>query len=146
MWWSIFILRSAKWGHSGGPAEYIPHLYHESSAAYYSCPAQGGLAFIQWAARACARAQASMRARSHARTSAQSSKRGDRHSPCDRQRAGCLMRKWMRGDIHWLPFTHRPPRSPQHSDFHLDEPSRHWVVTVTTSNNVYIFPKNKKIS
>lgn len=42
-------------------------------------------------------------------TSAQSTKRGDRYSPCDRQRAGCLMRKWMRGDIHWLPFTHRPP-------------------------------------
>lgn len=43
MQWSIFILRTAKWGHSGGLAEYIPHLHHESSAAYYSCPAQRGL-------------------------------------------------------------------------------------------------------
>lgn len=77
-------------------------------------------------------------------TSAQSTERGDRYSPCDRQRAGCLMRKWMRGDIHWLPFTHHPPNSPQHSDFHLDEPSRHRVVTVTTSNNVYIFKREKK--
>lgn len=40
--WSIFILRSAKWGHSGGLTEYILHLHHESSAAYYSCPARGG--------------------------------------------------------------------------------------------------------
>lgn len=55
----------------------------------------------------CACAQMPVRAR----TSAQSAKRGDRYSPCDRQRAGCLMRKWMRGDIHWLPFTHRPPFS-----------------------------------
>lgn len=41
---------------------------------------------------------------------------------------------------------HSPPphfHSLQHSDFHLDELSRHWVVTVTTSNNVYIFKKKK---
>lgn len=66
MRWSIFILRSAKWGHSGVPAEYIPHLHHESSAAYYSCPAQGGLAFIQrdgLCVRVCACAPVSMRAR-----------------------------------------------------------------------------------
>ncbi len=77
-------------------------------------------------------------------TFAQSTERGDRYSPCDRQRAGCLMRKWMRGDIHWLPFTHRPPISAQHSDFHLDELSGQRVVTVTTGNNVYIFRKRER--
>ena len=64
-----------------------------------------------------ARAPLSMHARaSVCSKSAQSTKRGDKYSPCDGQKAGCLMRKWMRGDIHWLPFTHRPP-TPPHSLF-----------------------------
>lgn len=111
MQWSIFILRSAKWGHSGGLAEYIPHLHHESSAAYYSCPAQGGLAFIQsngLCVRVCAHATLSMMCASKLSCTT-SGERGDRYSPCDRLSAGCLMRKWMRGDIHWLLFTHHPP-------------------------------------
>lgn len=127
--WSIFILRFAKWGHSGGPAEYIPHLHHESSTTYYSWPAQGRLVFrtVQWGLwiPACSWAPVSTRAR--ARSRAYGAERGDGYSPCDRQRAGCLMRKWMRGDIHWLPFTHSlslsVPAAAQHSDLHWDEPA-----------------------
>lgn len=41
-------------------------------------------------------------------TSARRREREDGCRPCDRQRAGCLMRKWMRGDIHWPPPSHPP--------------------------------------
>lgn len=86
--WSIFILRSAKWGHSGGLTEYIPHLHHESSAAYYSCPAQGGLAFIgsnRLCVRACARALQCLSAcRLLCTISAQSTEWRHGYSLCDR--------------------------------------------------------------
>lgn len=121
----------------------FPHLRHESSAAYYSCPAQEGLSYSAMGLCVCVHSLLCL-ACVHAlvrNICPKRTERGDRYSPCDRQRAGCLMRKWMRGDIHWLPFTHRPPlHSPQHSDSHLDKPSRDRVVTVTTANNnVYFF-------
>lgn len=110
--WSIFILRSAKWGHSGGLTECIPHLHHESSAAYYSCPAQGGHAFIlskRLCVRACMLALQCLSARQLLV-----------HDICPKHRtkawiqpmwqgAGCLMRKWMRGDIHCVLLFLTPP-------------------------------------
>lgn len=128
--WSIFILRSAKWGHSGGLSEYIPHIHHESSAAYYSCPAQGGHAFIQsnrLCVRACKLALQCLSARQLLCTiPAQAENEG-----MDMRRgAGCLMRKWMRGDIHWVlfltpPFLKQLPFSPteQAAGHHSNQ---HW--------------------
>lgn len=89
--WSIFILRSAKWGHSGGLSEYIPHLHHESSAAYYSCLAQGAHAFIRsnrLCVRVCMLALQCLSARQLLCTiSAQSTEWRHGYSLCDRVQA-----------------------------------------------------------
>lgn len=107
--WSIFILRSAKWGHSGGLTEYILHLHHESSAAYYSCPARGGVgvAFI-WSnrlhVRACVDTLQCLSARQLFVLDICPKRRTKAWIQPMWQGAGCLMRKWMRGDIHLVLF------------------------------------------
>lgn len=112
--WSIFILRSAKWGHSGGLTEYIPHLHHESSAAYYSCPAQGGggVSFIQsnrQCVRACVHTLQCLSACQLFVLDICPKHRMKAWIQPKWQGAGCLMRKWMRGHIHWVPFFKHLP-------------------------------------
>lgn len=133
---SIFILRSAKWGHSGGP-EYIPPspswIIH--CLLFLSNP-KGRRSVCVWA-RLCARWQHLPRA----------------------QTSGWIQPMWQtesrlfneKVDERWhsLAASHTPPPPPppcslQHSDFHLEEQSRHWVVTATTTNKAYSPPHPKK--
>lgn len=138
--WSIFMLRSAKWGRSGGLTEYIPHLHHESSAAYYSCPAQGGRGgMLLFRAIGCVYVRACLHCSVwvHANFCARYLPKAQNEGMDTAYVTGCrLFNEKMDGRWHSL-GTFFPQHLSFSTDLHLDRLSRLQVDTETSADHVY---------